>query len=211
MLWLCATESLPIELKFTVPPKHTRTPEFQTLNPRGKIPVLVEDDFVLAEGPAIACYLAQSQRWDALYPAAPRARAKVHEALSWTASELRPASTGVCMSALRADIVVSDARMAYLRDDLGAKCGVLERLLDAHGGFVASDAPSLADFFTYGELGQLRVGFGEDPRTGERLWDFGAYPTLTKWLDAMAALPHHDEMHAPLLEYAAKLKAAAAA
>lgn len=208
VLWLCAYEKLPIELKVTIPPKHTRTPEFQKLNPRGKIPVLVEDDFALAEGPAIACYLAESQGWDALYPAGDhRARARVNEALSWTASELRPASTGVCMSALRADIVVSDARAAYLREDLGAKCGVLETLLDAHDGYVAAGAVTLADFFAYCELGQLRLGFGENPRTGEVLWDFGAFPRIERWLDDMAALPAHDATHAPLLDYAAKLRA----
>lgn len=207
---MCAQEKLPIELKFTVPPKHTRSPEFKQLNPRMKIPVLQEDDFVLAEGAAIACYLADTNGMDALYPKDPHRRARIHEALSWNSAELRPASTGVCVPALRSDIKISEKGKEKLSKDLGAKCAVFEAILEAHGGFTASDEPTLADFFTYSELGQLRPGmFDENPRTGEKLWDFSPYPGITRWLDNMSALPEHDAMHQPVIDYAAHLKSAA--
>ena len=54
VLWLCASEKLPIELRKTIPPAQTRSDEYLALNPRGKIPLLQEGDFLLAEGVAIA-------------------------------------------------------------------------------------------------------------------------------------------------------------
>ena len=49
--------------------------------------------------------------------------------------------------------------------------------------------PTLADYFLYTELGQLRVGFDANPATGEQTWDFAPFPNTVAWLDAMAALP----------------------
>lgn len=52
----------------------TRTPEFLKLNPNGRIPTLVEDDFVLAESNAILCYLAKGTPF---LPDEPRTYARV--------------------------------------------------------------------------------------------------------------------------------------
>ena len=209
VLWLCASQELPIELKKTIPPKQTKSPEFLALNPRGKIPVLQEDDFVLAEGAAIAQYLAESNGWDALYPKDARRRAKIHEALSWSGAELRP-STFFVAPLLRPDIVFSERRSEAMKKEFGKNCDAFERILASNGGFAAAGEPTLADYFTYAELGQFRVGFDVSPLTGERMWDFAPWSGVSKWLDAMAALPGHDEMHAPLVQYAGYLKAQAA-
>ncbi len=48
----------------------TRTPEYLALDPRGKIPLLVEDDFVLAESGAITSYLADRYAPGRFQPAA---------------------------------------------------------------------------------------------------------------------------------------------
>eukprot|EP00629_Pelagomonadales_sp_RCC1024_P006911 CAMPEP_0119268518 /NCGR_PEP_ID=MMETSP1329-20130426/6280_1 /TAXON_ID=114041 /ORGANISM="Genus nov. species nov., Strain RCC1024" /LENGTH=232 /DNA_ID=CAMNT_0007268493 /DNA_START=60 /DNA_END=758 /DNA_ORIENTATION=- len=199
VLWFCAHEGIPIELKFTVPPKHTRTEEFRQLNPRKKIPVLVEGDFVLAEGAAIGTYLASTHD-SKLYPADAKRRAKVHEALSWCGGELRPAATGAVAPLLRSDIKISEKGAAKIRADLEAKCQVFDDVLQRHGGFAAGDALTLADFFVYSELGQLFVGFDRHPGTGEPTWDFGPYPAVRAWLRAMAALPFHDESHEGLIK-----------
>ena len=46
-------------------------PEFLALNPAGKLPVLVEDDFVLNESVAIVLYLAEKYRQKGFLPHRP--------------------------------------------------------------------------------------------------------------------------------------------
>ncbi|TYZ57678.1 hypothetical protein PybrP1_010483 [[Pythium] brassicae (nom. inval.)] len=56
--------------------------------------------------------------------------------------------------------------------------------------FIAgTDAPTLADYVCYCEVGQTAL-LG--------VFDFSAYPKLTAWLARMKSLEHHDEMHAVL-------------
>ena len=65
-----------------------REPEFLALNPAGKLPVLVDGDFVLTESIAIVLYLAEKYADKGLLPAELEARARVHRWLLFTATEL---------------------------------------------------------------------------------------------------------------------------
>lgn len=65
-----------------------RNPEFLALNPAGKLPVLVDGDFVLTESVAIVLYLAEKYPDRGLLPHAAEARAQVNQWLLFTATEL---------------------------------------------------------------------------------------------------------------------------
>jgi glutathione S-transferase len=65
-----------------------RRPEFLALNPAGKLPVLVDGDFVLTESVAIVLYLAEKYAGKGLLPAKLEARAQVNQWLLFTATEL---------------------------------------------------------------------------------------------------------------------------
>src|SRR5206468_907274 len=65
-----------------------RHPEFLVLNPAGKLPVLVDGEFVLTESVAIVLYLAEKYPEKGLLPKGPRARAEVNRWLLFTATEL---------------------------------------------------------------------------------------------------------------------------
>jgi GST-like protein len=65
-----------------------KTPEFTALNPNSKIPVLVDDDFVLTESGAILIYLAE--KTGKLLPKEPKPRAKVVEAVMFQMASLGP-------------------------------------------------------------------------------------------------------------------------
>jgi glutathione S-transferase len=61
------------------------------VNPQGKIPVLLDDGFVLTESCAIMQYLADSKPGQTLYPQDPLARADVNRWLFWSAQHFSPA------------------------------------------------------------------------------------------------------------------------
>lgn len=64
------------------------TPEFTEMNANNKIPVLVDDGFVITESGAILTYLAE--KTGRLLPAEPKAAAKVMEALMFQMGSLGP-------------------------------------------------------------------------------------------------------------------------
>ena len=68
-----------------------KAPEFLKINPNGKVPVLVDGDFVLWESRAINAYLAAKKPERDLYPADPKKRAIVDQWSYWQAIHLGPA------------------------------------------------------------------------------------------------------------------------
>lgn len=67
--------------------EHNR-PEFRKLNPAGKLPVLVDGDFVLTESVAIVLYLAEKYPHKRLLPSDLRQRAELNRWLLFTVTEL---------------------------------------------------------------------------------------------------------------------------
>src|SRR5260221_11506107 len=108
-----------------------RRPEFLAVNPAGKLPVLVDGDFILTESVAIVLYLAEKYPEKGLLPDGLRARAEVNRWLLFTATELeqplwriaRPTSQYPPEKRLAAEIPL--ARQDFL--DMAA---VLEKHMD---------------------------------------------------------------------------------
>lgn len=61
----------------------TRTDAFKKLNPKGRVPVLVEGDFVLTEAPAILLHLAQTSPQPDLMPAGYDGLVRAIEWFNW--------------------------------------------------------------------------------------------------------------------------------
>lgn len=68
-----------------------RLPDYIALNPNGRVPTLVDGDFVLWESNAIMQYLADQKPGNTLFPADLRARADVNRWLFWQSSHWSPA------------------------------------------------------------------------------------------------------------------------
>ena len=68
-----------------------REPEYLAMNPNGRVPTLVDGDFVLWESNSIMRYLVLAYvPQSPLYPRPPRVRAGVDRWLDWTLSTLQP-------------------------------------------------------------------------------------------------------------------------
>ena len=98
VLWCCAELNLQFHridagLEFGL----NGEPAYLALNPNGRVPTLVDDDFVLWESNSIIRYLAMQygENETALYPQAPKLRASIDRWLDWTLSTLQPAERPV--------------------------------------------------------------------------------------------------------------------
>jgi glutathione S-transferase len=65
-----------------------QTPEYLRINPTGKVPALVDGDFVLTESVAIVLYLGEKYPEKRFVPTDPKLRAQLHRWLMFTATEL---------------------------------------------------------------------------------------------------------------------------
>ncbi|MGE0152353.1 MAG: glutathione S-transferase family protein [Reyranellaceae bacterium] len=82
----------PFELsKVPVADKSNRQPDYLAVNPRGFIPALAVDDWIMTENAAIMLYLAQRYPAANLLPAEPAPLAKALEWLAWQSSTAHPA------------------------------------------------------------------------------------------------------------------------
>ncbi|MBW0448183.1 glutathione S-transferase [bacterium M00.F.Ca.ET.228.01.1.1] len=147
VLWCCDELVLPYEridagLQFG----RNNEPAYLSMNPTGKIPTLVDDDFVLWESNSILRYLAlQYGAVSPLYPAEPRLRASIDRWLDWSLSTLQPAERPVFWTLVRTPPEQRDA--TKLADDV-LNVTSLWRLLDTHlqgRFFLESDKFTLAD------------------------------------------------------------------
>ena len=89
--WMLHELGTPYEAKLIAPRSgETQTPEFQALNVKGKIPVLVDGDLVLTESAAIITYLADRYGPDTGLVPAPYTteRARYNEWLAYVQMEL---------------------------------------------------------------------------------------------------------------------------
>ena len=69
---------------------HHRTPEFLSLNPKHKVPVLVIDGEPLTENVAIQIWIARTFPHARLLPAEPRAEIRAVSTMAWFASTVHP-------------------------------------------------------------------------------------------------------------------------
>ncbi len=128
MLWAAnelglAYEHVPIEIGEA----GARSPKFLAINPNGRLPAIVDDDFVLFESLAITLYLAKKHALGTLYPASLHGEA---EAWQWSFWAIAEVDLGVNIWSLHAVRLPPSERNAAKRDEalrvLAAPFGVLD-------------------------------------------------------------------------------------
>src|ERR1700722_15965206 len=123
-----------------------RDPDYLAMNPNGRVPTLVDGDFVLWESNSVMRYLVLAYAPDSpLYPAAPKRRASVGRWLDWTLSTLQPVDRPVFWALVRTPVDQRD--MVAIQKDADAEAEVW-RIADSYLAthrFIAGDEFTLAD------------------------------------------------------------------
>jgi glutathione S-transferase len=155
-----------------------RRPEFLAINPAGKLPVLVDGDFVLTESVAIVLYLAEKYDDKGLLPAKLEARAQVNRWLLFTATELEQPLWRI---ARHTSLYPKERRLPdeipLARQDFHDMAAVMERHM-ADRQFLVGDGATVADFV---------AAYTLDWANEVHLLD--ASPHLRRYMDRMYARP----------------------
>ncbi len=166
----------------------TRSPEFLSLNPNGKIPAIIDPDgpggapMGLFESGAILLYLAE--KTGKLLPADPARR---YETLAWVFFQMGgvgPMFGQVGYFHKFAGREIEDKRpLERYRDESKRLLGVLETRLDGRSWIMGDDF-TIADISLLGWVRNL-IGFYE----ARNLVDFDALKHVPAWLDRGLARP----------------------
>ena len=145
------------------------------------MPALTDGVFTIADSHACLVYVARKHdlegRW---LPSDAEGEAKVAEWLSKSANEVHQGPWMKRAKIRRPDAIkLSDA-------EIDARCDHILRLMDAHLGkrdWLALDRPTIADVSCFGPISMLKVSG----------YDTDKWPSVTRWLAAVRALPRaHD-------------------
>ncbi|OZI77915.1 glutathione S-transferase family protein [Bordetella genomosp. 12] len=147
VLWTCDELGLrPVREDWGAGRRALDEPAFLALNPNAQVPVLVDDDFVLWESNSILRYLANRYAGGWLYPAAPRARARVDQWMDWQATDLNTAWRYAYLGLRRRAPAYQDGAQIQASCLAWSRAmGVLEARLGQTAAYVAGPDFSLAD------------------------------------------------------------------
>ena len=138
----------------------TQRGELVKLNPNSKVPVFVDDDFVLWESIAIMQYLCDRTPDQTLYPAEPRARAEVNRWLSWAQAHWSPAIGAISWENVWKKFVTGQApdpeQVKRHETTFQQVASVLDRHL-ASRTWIVGDSLSLADIAAGTPLMMIRA------------------------------------------------------
>jgi glutathione S-transferase len=140
------------------------------INPNGRLPVIVDGDFVLFESLAITLYLAKKHATGTLYPATLEGEAKAWQWSFWAIAEV---DRGVNIWSLHAVRLPAEERDTALREEALKVIAAPFRVLDAA---LAKTPYLLGDDFTVADLNVAAV----ISRAVDM--DLSAVPNLKVWL-----------------------------
>jgi glutathione S-transferase len=156
-----------------------RRPEFLKLNPAGKLPILIDDDFVLTESVAIVLYLAEKYSHKGLLPIDLKQRAQVNRWLLFTATELeQPLWRIVHHTALYPEHLRLTAEVSLARQDFTDMVAVMEEHMQERK-FIVGDTLTIADI-----VGAYTLDWANEVQL---LDDF---PHLLRYMERMYARPN---------------------
>jgi glutathione S-transferase len=156
-----------------------RRPDYLELNPAGKVPTLVDGDFVVTESAAIALYLAEKDPQRRFLPADPRQRAELYR---WTFFAVTELEQPLWRIARNTFIYPEAQRLPAEVDTAGREFKEMAAVLEKHmkgRQFVVGDAVTVADFVV-----AYTLDWGNEAKL------LGDFPTLVAYMNRMYERPH---------------------
>jgi glutathione S-transferase len=158
--------------------KNTEAP-YLAMNPNGRVPTLVDGDYVLWESNSVMRYLCMAYgKGTPIYPQEPKRRAAVDRWLDWTLSTVQPVDRPVFWSLVRTPVAERD--MVQIQKDADAEA-IVWRIADHHLStrrFIEGDQFTIADI-ALGAYARRWLGVEGIARPSQ--------PHLERWLKEVGA------------------------
>lgn len=158
-----------------------KNPAYLKINPNGRVPALVDDDFKLSESNAIMQYLATKKPGNTLWPDDLRTRADITRWQFWQAAQWnRGAGMLVWENLIKKFLNLGAPDPAKIKEGtemFHASAGVLDGRLQGRA-YLVGDGLTLADFSVAAML--VYAGPGHYPLEN--------YPNIRSWYARIAAL-----------------------
>lgn len=185
MLELSGAEFEPAMVKLHKGEQHSA--EYLAVNPRGQVPVLVDDGEVVTQIVAILLHLDAKFPQAGILPAAGLARTRALSTLVWMNNTVHPTFTHVFMpDKFTDDEAAQKAIRAHAAKTYQGLLGEIEALAAKASPWLCGDKPSALDAYA---LTLLRWGgfAGIDPTTFPATWDlvqrFAALPPIARVIE----------------------------
>lgn len=192
-VWLALEhKGIPYELRVLSFDKgETEAPEFRAINPRGKVPTIVDNGFALWESAVIVEYLDEAYPERPLLPADPKGRATVRRVVAECENYLGPLMTDLARATLFRKGPADAGVMADIHKRLGEELPRFDAMLS--GEYLAGSL-SLADFTVYPRLRLIRR---VDERQPGENWSRHIPVRLAEWMRRIEALPYFERTIPP--------------
>jgi glutathione S-transferase len=161
-----------------------RSPEYLAINPRGQVPVLVDDGQVITQIVAILLHLDARLPQAGILPASGLARTRALQTLTWMNNTVHPTFTHVFMPHKFADDEATQlAIRAFAAKSYRGLLGEIEAMAAQASPWMMGERPGALDAYA---LTLLRWGgfAGIDPTTLPATWDlaqrFAALPPVAR-------------------------------
>jgi glutathione S-transferase len=156
-----------------------RHPQFLKVNPAGKVPVLVDDGFILTESVAIVIYLAEKYSDKGLMPADLKLRSQVNRWLLFAATELEQPLWRIARhTMIYPEPLRLPADISLARQDFQDMASVMEEWMQERQ-FLVGDTLTIAD---------LVSAYTLDWANEVQLLD--NFPNLLKYMERMYDRPN---------------------
>jgi glutathione S-transferase len=170
----------------------TKSPEFRALNPRGKVPVIVDNGLALRESGVIVEYLEDRYPEKPLLPGDARARSLVRLLAAEAEAYLSPLVNRLFELTLYRE---GPARPEEIAETQGRILEELKPLEAQFAGPHLAGPLSLADITLFPHLRLLKRI--EDRQPGSGISDDRLPPKLRGWMKRIEALPYYEKTIPP--------------
>jgi len=177
--WMLQELDIPFEaITVSLQQGEHQQPEYKKINPAGKLPALVDGDFVLTESVAIVLYLAEKAQGQAFIPKDLRERANMYRWLMFTVTELEQPLWRIARNTtLYAEADRSPSDVSVASREFKEMAAVLEAHMSGRK-YVASDHVTLCDFVL-----AYTLDWGNEARL------LGHCPQLKAYMESMYQRP----------------------